>query len=234
MDLIKKTLEEHIHDKINASIPSAVEAAPDTAAGWGAHRNEGGLFWATYKATVRRNGSYHGASGPRDFNQELFDPVARNLATGWERAFQRRLPAILDGFAKETALKLKQFHEAAKKRAAQRNTNVASLLTLSSQIQAHMRTVQAIPATILVQITELQREANRQFTPVICHAMMTAYQICTNESGSGSYARMKTEMTNHVDRVRHSMFRDAAEAVKGQLDGMCRAVKQVWFSGDCS
>ncbi|KAI3323344.1 hypothetical protein HD806DRAFT_496329 [Xylariaceae sp. AK1471] len=224
--LIQKSLEEHIYENINTSIPSAVQAAPDTAYSWGAHRSEGGLFWATYKATVRRNGVYSGASGPRDFNQDLFDPISRNLATGWERAFQRRLPAILEGFAKEAMIKLQHFHQAAKARAEQRHTNVAGLVTLSNQILAHMRTVQALPATIRAKITDLQREANRQFTPVICEAMTTAYEICTNERGQGSYARMKAAMANHVDNVRYSMFQDATKVVKGQLEAMCRAVKQ--------
>ncbi|KAI0103234.1 hypothetical protein GGR51DRAFT_525139 [Nemania sp. FL0031] len=224
LDLIRKSLQEHIFENINMSMPSAIEAAPDTAYSWGAHRSEGGLFWATYKATVRRQGVYSGASGPRDFNQELFDPISRNLATGWERAFQRRLPAILETFAKETAVKLQQFHQAAKARAEQRHTNITGLVTLSSQILAHIRTVQELPAIIRSNVTELQREASRQFTPVICNAMTEAYTTCTNEHGQGSYARMKEAMINHVDYTRHSMFLQAAEVVRGQLDTMCRAV----------
>jgi hypothetical protein len=185
------------------------------------------LFWATYKATVRRQGVYSGASGPRDFNQDLFDPISRNLATGWERAFQRRLPTILESFAKDTAVRLQRFHQAAKARAEQRHTNITGLVTLSNQILAHMRTVQGIPITIRSKVTELQREANRQFTPVICDAMMKAYTICTDEHGPGSYARMKEAMLNHVDYTRHSMFRQATKVVKGQLEAMCRSVMQV-------
>ncbi|KAI0456489.1 hypothetical protein F5B21DRAFT_467908 [Xylaria acuta] len=222
--LIRKSLQEHIFDKISASMPSAIEAAPDTAYSWGAPRSEGGLFWATYKATVRRQGVYSGASGPRDFNQDLFDPISRNLATGWERAFQHRLPALLKSFADEATAKLQQFHQTAKARAEQQHTNVTGLATLSNQILAHERTVQALPATIRDKVTELQREANRQFTPVICEAMTDAYDICTNEHGQGSYARMKHAMVSHVEIVRGSMFHDAAEVVKEQLEAMCLLV----------
>lgn len=56
---------------------------------------------------------------------------------------------------------------------------------------------------------------------------MEAYTICTNEHGQGSYARMKEAMINHVDYTRHSMFREATEVVRGQLDAMCRSVKEV-------
>lgn len=219
-------MEEHIFENIDASIPSAVDAAPDTAYSWGAHRSEGGLFWATYKATVRRQGVYSGASGPRDFNQELFDPISRNLATGWERAFQRRLPGILTDFSRKASVKLRDFHEAARARAEQRHTNITGLTILSNQIQAHMRTLQALPATIS-DITDAQREASRRFTPIICDAMMDAYTICTNEHGAGSYARMKEAMANHVDITRHSMFREAYKVVRGQLEVMCRSAQQV-------
>ncbi|KAI0402774.1 hypothetical protein F4802DRAFT_574370 [Xylaria palmicola] len=227
ISLINETLETQVFENIEASMPSAVEAAPNTAYSWGAPRSEGGLFWATYKATVRRQGVYSGASGPRDFNQELFDPISRNLATGWERAFQRRLPAILTNFAKEATVKLKEFHEAAKARAEQRRTSAASLLTLSTQILAQMRTIQALPGTVSAKVTEAQREANREFTPVICEAMTRAYTICTNEYGAGSYARMKEAMLDHVDDARNSMFRDATDVVRGQLDVMCRSVMHV-------
>ncbi|GAP92026.2 putative tat pathway signal sequence [Rosellinia necatrix] len=226
INLIRDSLAEQIFENIDNSIPSAIDAAPDTAYSWGRPRAEGGMFWATYKATVRRYGVYSGASGPRDFNSELFQPISRGLATNWERAFQRRLPTVLEGFARDAASHLQQFHQTAKARAEQRYTNPASLLTLSNQILSHIRTIKAIPTTINGTITETQREANREFTPVICHMMTTAYDICTNESGPGSYARMKDAMINHVDVTRHSMFIKAAEVVKELLETMCRAVKR--------
>lgn len=37
---------------------------------------------------------------------------------------------------------------------------------------------------------------------------------------------MKTIMVTHVDESRHTMFRDATDTVKAQLDTMCRNVKK--------
>ncbi|RWA04254.1 hypothetical protein EKO27_g10851 [Xylaria grammica] len=221
---IRASIEDHVFKSIKESMPSAIEAAPDTAYSWGAPRAMGGLYWATYKATVRRQGVYSGASGPRDFNQELFEPISRRLATSWERAFQRRVPAILNDFAKRVTEKLEQFHQTTKARAEQRRINITGLITLSSQIQAHTRTVESLPGEVYTIITEAQREANRQFTPAICDAMTDAYTICTNEYGTGSYARMKSAMTDHVDDVRHSMFTEATAVVKQHLEEMCRSV----------
>ncbi|RYP00448.1 hypothetical protein DL763_000800 [Monosporascus cannonballus] len=224
ISLLHQTLEEHIYEAFNALIPQAVNNAVGTAEGWGAHRSQGGLYWSTYKATVRRSGVWAGAAGMRDFNAELFDPISRNLATNWERAFQRRLPGILDGFARKARLLLNNFHEAARARAVQRHTNAGALWTLGNQILAHIRTLQDLPNMLRATITDLQRDASREFTPVIMDSMMDAYQACTAESGPGQYNRMKTIMVGHVDHSRHTMFRQATDTVKAKLQAMCRTV----------
>ncbi|KAI0546525.1 hypothetical protein F4679DRAFT_598606 [Xylaria curta] len=226
INLIRESLQENIFDNISASMPSAIQAAPETAYSWGAHRSQGGLFWSTYKAIVRRQGVFVGVSGPKDFNRELFDPIYRNLATGWERAFNNRLPAHLKGLANEIIVKLRDFHRVAKARAEQYHANISGLVTLSIQILAHERTIQELPETIRDKVTALQRDANREFTPVIRDAMSDAYEICTNECGPGSYARMKDAMISHVESVRGSMFDDATEAVREQLEAMCVSIMQ--------
>ncbi|KAI0148196.1 hypothetical protein F4776DRAFT_606585 [Hypoxylon sp. NC0597] len=231
VQLVKQSLYDNVYNIFDSSIPLAVNAALDTAHGWGAHRALGGLAWATYKATVRRNGVYCGAAGPRDFNQELFDPVSRNLATGWERAFQHRLPTVMKEFAEKTKKQLREFHDAVQARAQDRQTTVSGMITLSSQISAHMRTLEQLPETLRTTITELQREASRQFTPAICNAMRYAYETCVAENGPGSYSRMKYAMANHVEASRHTMFRQATDTVKTQLEAMCRSVRKSLTDG---
>ncbi|KAI1322901.1 hypothetical protein F5Y16DRAFT_403978 [Xylariaceae sp. FL0255] len=225
LSLVEHSLDEQIYECFNTSTPAAIDAAPQIAYSWGAPRSEGGLFWATYKATVRRDGVYSGASGPMDFNQLLFDPISRALANGWERCFQRRIPKALDEFVKEASIQLNHFHQTAQTRAEERHTNIAGIITLSSQMVAHIRTLKELPVALRAKITELQREASREFTPVICGCMLQAYQICVDERGPGSYQRMKAAMANHVDVARHSMFRQATETVKSRLQVLCRALK---------
>jgi hypothetical protein len=230
MNFIRMSLIEYIHNVFDASVPHAVQGAPGVAQSWGKPRNQGGLSWSTYKATVRRDGVFSGAAGPRDFNQELFDPISRNLANGWERAFQQQLPAILEFIGRDAALKLKQFHEAARGRAEEHGGDIAGLSTLSSQVSVHARSVEALMVSIGAKITEIQREANRGFTPVIVTAMRDAYQACANESGQGSYARMKVIMADHVEFARHSMFHTAGSTVREVLDKMCGSIKKVSFA----
>lgn len=221
---MEECLREQIFQSFDSSIPSAIEKAVDTAKGWGAHRNMGGLIWPTYKATVRREGVYSGAAGPHDFNSELFEPISRSLASGWERAFQQRLPHILRELTKKLSKKLEDFHQAMLQRAQQ--SQMSALLNLGHQIAAVSQTLKGWPASLQARITELQREASRAFTPVIKQAMLEAYRICVEERGTGSFARMKTAMESHVSTSRHSMFHQATETVKGMLEGLCKTVQK--------
>jgi hypothetical protein len=178
-------LAENIFDTFDKLIPLAINAALPTATQWGAPRGMGGLYWATYKAICRRNGVFCGCSGPRDFNEELFDPVSRHLAGGWERAFQRRLPACLDGFLGALRSRLETFHREATEQARERGggANYNGLAMLAQQLQAHGQRVADMRGGVLALAQELQREANRAFTPVIMDEMVPAYEGCVAERG---------------------------------------------------
>ncbi|KZL84766.1 tat pathway signal sequence [Colletotrichum incanum] len=222
---VQNALSESIYDVFDQTIPTASDAAVPTASGWGAHRSEGGMFWATYKATCRRSGVYAGASGHRDFNAELLEPISRQLASGWERAFQRRLPQALEGFAMSARLLLEKFHSNAISHSQERGSNYAGINMLSNQLRTHISRLKEIPAMLHTVVQELQREASRGFHPVIQEDMQPAYDICVAESGPGSYARMKNHMVNHVESSRHTMFRHSTDSVKEQLQTLCKRVE---------
>lgn len=143
----------------------------------------GGMFWTTYKATCRRGGAYAGAAGPHDFNAELLEPISRHLATGWERVFQNRIPVILGEFAKLSSKLLDVFHKEVADRAKGRDANGTGIGILAKQIAGHCRTLNDVPKNVNATITELQRDASREFAPVIVKAMNDAYQTCVLERG---------------------------------------------------
>ena len=60
---VAETLNEQLWDKCQNGITAAASAAVPTSTGWGLHRNADGLHFMTYRATVRRQGVYTGASG---------------------------------------------------------------------------------------------------------------------------------------------------------------------------
>ncbi|KAF2179023.1 hypothetical protein K469DRAFT_597528 [Zopfia rhizophila CBS 207.26] len=227
ISMMKNELAEQIFDKYPEVIEEAASAAPGTAEGWGAHKLDGGLHWCTYKAVVRRDGVYQSkTSGLRDFNSELNEPITKRLATGWERAFQHRLPKTLEKYAQNSSQILHDFHYLIEQHARQNGAGIASLQMLGSQIYNYEQLFKELGGHLHNHIMELQRTANREFTPVIASLMHAVYDACAQEHGSGSFMRMKRNMIDYVKQHRHQMFKDATENVKGQLEQMCRQVEE--------
>lgn len=180
---MRTALSECIYDHFGLAIQRATNAAVPMATSWGAPRSAGGLFWATYKATCRRNGVYSGASGNRDFNAELLEPISKQLATGWERAFLRRLPRALEDFAAEARMKLETFHRGVVEHAEQRGGNYTGISMLSQQLRTHVTRLREIPGMLRTVIQDLQREASRGFQPVVTADMEPVYDACVQERG---------------------------------------------------
>ncbi|KAJ9637247.1 hypothetical protein H2199_007533 [Coniosporium tulheliwenetii] len=247
---MKEALAENIFEKYKDACEKAEQEALPTSQRWGAHRNEGGLFWATYKAVCRRNGVFTGAGGLHDFNGQLFEPVMKLLATGWEKAFARRLPNVLESYKKSSNTLLKSFHRSIEARARSRGAGAAGMNVLAQQLNVYDQQFAHLAAQMVEVIQNMQRDANREFVPVIADCMTTAYEQCVAESGKscylypvtvilsgdlvnqfvvigiGSFMRMKRAMTDHVSQESHTMFRKATETVQTELIRMCRAVEE--------
>ncbi|KAF1844626.1 uncharacterized protein K460DRAFT_282081 [Cucurbitaria berberidis CBS 394.84] len=218
-------MKNQIFDKYPELINDAIEAAPNTASAWG-YKDMGGLAWATYKAVVRRNGAYHSSTaGHRDFNADLVNPILKKLATGWERTFTRRLPRAFDTYIANSGKILHAFHKAIEERAHENGVSLANLSILKTQIQTYEQLYKDLGAVLIEQMTALQREANRDFTPTIANIMHSVYDVCAFEHGQGSYKRMKEHMKNHVEHERHEMFYKATRTVEKHLGQMCKALQ---------
>ncbi|KAI7569412.1 hypothetical protein KC317_g3361 [Hortaea werneckii] len=220
------TLREQVFDKFAPAVDSAEANALSTADGWGAHRNDGGLHFMTYRATVRRYGVYQGAAGLRDFNQELIQPVYKQLASAWEKAFQRRLPHILQSFTKAGSAMLKKFHQAVADRCRQQGQSIARIGMLKTQLGAYDAIIKDMANNMIRQINDGQRDINREFTPVISQAMSPAYDVTAAESGPGCYMRMKNAMHHHVDNNRRVMFENATKQVQKSIMALCEKVRE--------
>ncbi|KAH9834261.1 Dynamin family [Teratosphaeria destructans] len=222
---VESTIDEQLLEKFPAANKAASQLAVPTSSGWGAHRNDGGLYWATYKATVRRQGVFSGAAGPKDFNAELTEPLYKQLATAWEKAFQRRLPNILKQFDRSGSDLLKKFHAAVAARCRERGHGLARLGMLENQLQAYRAIFGDLASTMINQVNEKQREINREFTPIIARIMEPVYTTCTDESGPGQFKRMKSAMFDHVTSNSVTMFEDAAKEVRKSIKKMCDNVR---------
>ncbi|KAL1639287.1 hypothetical protein SLS58_008129 [Diplodia intermedia] len=222
---LTEALTQNIYEKYDRAIATASDASLPTAEGWGAHRSQGGMYYSTYRATVVRNGVFSGAAGPRDFNGELAEPMIKQIATGWERAFQRALPAELDKFKKRTLEVLTSFHNTVTKRARELGVSTVAVAALSRQLNSYEPFLKGQVDSIKVMMTTIQREVNREFTPAIAAAMEHAYHLCLTERGPGCYMRMKGHMSAHVSKSRTTMFQDACDAVKARLNDLTSTIK---------
>ncbi|TVY91113.1 Nuclear GTPase SLIP-GC [Lachnellula willkommii] len=222
---MKQTLAENIFENFDHVVQQAVDEATSTATRWG-DRHMGGFYWATYKALCRRNGVFTNGKGPHDLNAQLTEPVIRGLASNWEKAFARRLPSVLQSFSKKSKSLLLAFHKEIEARCMKQGVGVAGLAMLGQQLRNYEGTFVNLTHEMVELINNLQREANREFTPVIANTLASAYEFCTAESGKGQYVRMKAHMTSHVDDNRTAMFTQSTEEVKDRLITMCRSVEE--------
>ncbi|KEQ76888.1 hypothetical protein M436DRAFT_78624 [Aureobasidium namibiae CBS 147.97] len=213
---IRETMNENIFENYDTAINAAANAALPTSQGWGAHRSLGGLYWATYKAVVRRQGVFTGKGGLSDFNAQLTEPIYKHLANGWEKAFQRRLPHVLKACAKVFSNDLRAFHKAIQDHSFSHGGN-PRLSLLAQQLTNYEAVFSDLGSKMLDLINERQREINREFTPNVCNAMLIVYNICSNEAGPGQFNRMKIHMTNHVEAQKDTMFQRATQVVRNMI-----------------
>lgn len=98
----------------------------------------------------------------------------------------------------------------------------ASLSLLKNSMQNYKSFFRTLSGDLMAAMQEAQKDANRDFVPTLANIMEAAYDFCTNESGQGSFKRMKDYMNNFVDEKRHRMFKAATETVENHLTLMCR------------
>jgi GTPase SAR1 family protein len=183
MEDVVESLDAQLFGFLDAAAKTAAEKAVHTSNEWGAPREKGGLFWATYKATVRRYGVFHGASGNRDFNTDLTTPMVKELMNCWEKTFQRRLPEVFNSFPMVANTMIKDFHNAVEQRCVSQSLWVSRIARLSDNIVVLESAFNDLARQTISNVNEAQREINREFTPSVCTAMAPAYEQCSEENG---------------------------------------------------
>ena len=119
----------------------------------------------------------------------------KQIAAGWEKTFSRRIPIVTQAFARKAGARLKTFHHEIETRARKIGAGIAGLSMLSQQVPAYEAIFKDFSSGVKDTILTHQKEINREFVPVIAQHMEYAYDGCTNESGPGSFARMKAIMS---------------------------------------
>ncbi|KAL9637881.1 MAG: hypothetical protein Q9164_001922 [Protoblastenia rupestris] len=222
--------DDSIFDRYETAIQNAARDSIETALKWGAPVNRqdraaGGLYWATYKAICRRDGCFTNANGTHDWNVQLTEPMIKILASGWEKVFARRIQHVMSTFARTAPTGLRKFHRDTEIRVRKAGTGVAGLSMLSQQVGVYEQILKDLAISAKDMANGRQKDINREFVPVIARAMQDAYAICTDEHGSGCFARMKAAMNSHVAHYRQYMFQDSADHVKNLLKDLAKEVE---------
>ncbi|KAJ9627575.1 hypothetical protein H2204_009614 [Knufia peltigerae] len=224
-----------LKEKIYDVFPSATSAAKSLASGtvrqWGApinrdNRAEGGLHWGTYKAVVRRDGCFSNSWRSINFNAELVDPILRSLTGPWESVFARKIPSILGALPLDVSGMLRTFHDEVESHAIRNGALIATFETLKHQLPGYKDIMKDAMVEARTKVTETQREINREFEPSITKHMQEIYEICVEESGIGSYSRMRAHMAGFVEREKDSMFEGSVKHVKVLLRHMLEELKE--------
>lgn len=92
------------------------------------------------------------------------------------------------------------------------------LSILERQLVMYQYQLKALVDDTLKLIIQTQRDTNREFVPTICNSMIPAYHYCSNESGIGSFARMKDYVHTHVIYNKETLFKQGSQRVTELLN----------------
>ncbi|KAG1892585.1 hypothetical protein F4604DRAFT_1700262 [Suillus subluteus] len=191
--------------------------AVDAAKGAVQHVDEfaGSMHWNTYRATLRRNGSWH-----RDLNAELLIPFTRNIASSWSKLFESDLFAPLSSAITECVDRMLADVEASattglKDRACARRSD--------SQEEARLALGRIIKVVEEALVQE-QKEISRCLAPHVQTELIDGYELAAGQRGKGSVTRQKTVFHTYVATHKHAIFDGGAEVLLNRLTAAAEAI----------
>ena len=214
------SLEADVLPRLDAGAADAAKTCVATATAWGGSRADGGLHWATYKATLRRGGNWR-----QNFNEELAEPVYRAVATHWEKAMVDKARRGLDALDGAVAKALAAAHDglAARLGDAAAEPALAKLdaARVAAARKAHEASSSAVASSALAatkdHIQKQQKDLSREITPLVQAAMQPGYDRGFVEKGAGSHRRRCAVVESHVTKEARSMFKGAIAPVVAGL-----------------
>ena len=219
-DRISAAFEEDITPKLQQGAATAKTAALETVQRWGAKNTEGGLHWATYKATTRRNGTWR-----INMNEALVEPIFKAVATEWERSFLSGLSNTLEALHRAIEASLADFHPALLRALQAAGVPPEASGALSgAQTDGLLTSLQSKVNDIKTAAQKQQRDLSRSMEPIVTTAMTPGYAAATAEAGTGSHRRRVAKLEGHVEEEAPNMFSRATESVVGQMDALSSGI----------
>ncbi|DBA74384.1 TPA: hypothetical protein ACH3X1_011148 [Trebouxia sp. C0004] len=214
-----------ISPRLLSGAEAAENRAVSTQAKWGAHKKDGGYYWATYKATVRpaRNGVYKsGACGEINFNADLAKPILDGISMQWETLFGSTIIDRLKSYRNTMLRHVAEFLAAVMASLAKLGVDESRLQHITQEVQAHeVRKSTDLLAKVAEDIQARQRDMSRDIIePTVQNSMTDGYAACCAEVGSGQFERMRRLMRATVEHQKGSMFTEGAGKLEAAMKAM--------------
>ncbi|OCT75158.1 hypothetical protein XELAEV_18034149mg [Xenopus laevis] len=212
-------IQEKIRGSLDKGVMCAKESCESIVRRW-ASRQSGGYSYPTYRATCVRQGYYSSpACGVIDFNEQLSQPITKEITKSWTEVFSGELVRCLSQFNQFVAKQLGAFFNNMKSLLVELGTGYETIVSIEKQ---QLKSTQAELLHFFVDqkefISHRQRHISRLLNPEVQQRMIEVYNECQSVRGAGSFERMKDLMTSHVNKEKHKIFGEAAESLMKQLN----------------
>lgn len=207
---LKENFREGLEEKCKTGAVNAASAAVQTSDTFAAS-----MHWASYRATLRRHGSWR-----QDLNVELTNPFTRQIASSWSKVFEADLFASFEKATVEAVDKLLTDIEASAALGLKERAKGQGELCLEEARIALRKTLDVVRDTMNTE----QKEISRCFAPHVQNQLIEGYDSAMMERGAGSVARQKALFHNYVDDIKEEVFNDGAEVLLGRLSTAAEAV----------
>ncbi|KAJ7228734.1 hypothetical protein GGX14DRAFT_414563 [Mycena pura] len=207
---LKDHLRNGLEERCRAGAANAADAAVSTSDDFASS-----MHWASYRATLRRNGEYR-----RDLNVELVSPFTRNIAQTWHHVFEADvfssllssitacIDSLINDVEKSAAPGLKD------------RTKLQGENCLESARVALKQTVETVKDTLHTE----QKEVSRSLAPRVKEQLLDGYSRAMYETGKGSVARQKASFRSYIVDCKGHIFEDGADVMLDKLDSAAEAV----------
>ncbi|KAF7347524.1 hypothetical protein MVEN_01508600 [Mycena venus] len=228
-DLEKTNLEEakgafeaiedevgRVKDALKKATKKAAEGSPQVVTGFGA------IHWNTYKACMHFNGVYYAY----DMNRDLTREILPSIQGSWNGGINHKIPLTL----KEATAKMEE-------NVLNAITDIIDALNgqgtaFEQQIDAARRCIGVegllsdMSAVAIQNITLAQRDGTRSFHTVIQKELTPQYQWSFQQSGPGSFARMKKSNVSHLEQNGEDVFHSIDIHIGQLLDDAIKNIKR--------
>ena len=231
---MKAKVDSSLQPALKIGAKKGISAAMPICESWGSKnrrtrhvrdRNNNGLYYATYQATARRQGTFTSASaGAIDLNQELCDPMEKEFSVEWQRIMDSALRVHLAECESQVHRICSSVNEAIAYEFAKEGIDKARVTNISgTAMRGCTNAVNSAFQQMRRNAVETQRNLNRSLLPTVQAQMADSFTNALNvERGAGTFNRMKNAMQTTTQKKVTIMFDESTLNLIRGIDGMVK------------